>query len=603
MHYTSRQILFEEVGLSEALDKSHEAHESRIISSAQTALILICVVCGFFIVRSLEWELYGRVLTNSIAIVFTLCGIYALRVYGSLRLASMLSVFGLSITAGYAAYSSGGISNPAFFWLLLLPVIGGMIGMRTGAVFGSFCSIVVASILITMEKSFGAPPNLTPAGARAAQDLAHQIGQLISFSVTTFFLYKQVQATEDRIEMTVSALSEEVEARTEAEKNAARASEIKSQFLANMSHEIRTPMNGVLGALSLLDSSSLEDKQKEYVSIARSSSNTLMAVINDILDISKIESGHLDIESTSFSLDGLIRDMVQAMSFRANEKGIRFRCRSNIEHDPVMGDPVRVRQVMDNLVGNAIKFTEQGSVSIQATLKQDETGALRFTFAVEDTGIGIPEDLRSLLFVPFSQVESSTTRRFGGTGLGLSICKQLVSALGGDISVSSTAGEGSTFSFTIPLQKGDALADPLDSLHAELAKKMLPTSSEKSNTVPKVLLVEDNQINAKIAEAMLLPLGVSIDFAANGAEAVSMLVENGSAYQLVFMDCQMPVMDGYTAAAEIRRHSHLAKLPIIAMTANAMKGDREKCLAAGMSDYISKPIDPGVLSQKLEAWL
>ena len=600
MHYTSRQILFEEVGLSEALDKLHEAHKSRIISSAQTALILICVVCGFFIVRSLEWELYGRVLTNSIAIVFTLCGIYALRVHGSLRLASMLSVFGLSITAGYAAYSSGGISNPAFFWLLLLPVIGGMIGMRIGAVFGSFCSIVVASILIVIEKNYGAPPNLTPAGARAAQDLAHQIGQLISFSVTTFFLYKQVQATEDRIEMTVSALSEEVDARTKAEKSAARASEIKSQFLANMSHEIRTPMNGVLGALSLLDSSSLEDKQKEYVSIARSSSNTLMAVINDILDISKIESGHLNIESTSFSLDGLIRDMELAMSFRAKEKGIRFRCISDIDHDLVMGDPLRVRQVMDNLVGNAIKFTEQGSVSIQAALAPDGKGALRFTFAVEDTGIGIPEDLRSLLFVPFSQLESSTTRRFGGTGLGLSICKQLVAALGGDISVSSTAGEGSTFSFTVPLQKGEVFVDPSQ---AELAKEMLHTSSQKSNKVPKILLVEDNQINAKIAEAMLLPLGVSIDFAVNGEEALSMLLENGSAYQLVFMDCQMPVMDGYTAAAEIRRHAQLAKLPIIAMTANAMKGDREKCLAAGMSDYISKPIDPGVLSQMLDAWL
>jgi len=600
MHYTSRQILFEEVGLSEALDKLHEAHKSRIISSAQTALILICVVCGFFIVRSIEWELYGRVLTNSIAIVFTLCGIYALRVHGSLRLASMLSVFGLSITAGYAAYSSGGISNPAFFWLLLLPVIGGMIGMRIGAVFGSFCSIVVASILIVIEKNYGAPPNLTPAGARAAQDLAHQIGQLISFSVTTFFLYKQVQATEDRIEMTVSALSEEVDARTKAEKSAARASEIKSQFLANMSHEIRTPMNGVLGALSLLDSSSLEVKQKEYVSIARSSSNTLMAVINDILDISKIESGHLNIESTSFSLDGLIRDMELAMSFRAKEKGVRFHCISDIEHDLVMGDPLRVRQVMDNLVGNAIKFTEQGSVSIQAALAPDGKGALRFTFAVEDTGIGIPEDLRSLLFVPFSQLESSTTRRFGGTGLGLSICKQLVAALGGDISVSSTAGEGSTFSFTVPLQKGDAFVDPSQ---AELAKKMLHTSSQKSNKVPKILLVEDNQINAKIAEAMLLPLGVSIDFAVNGEEALSMLLENGSAYQLVFMDCQMPVMDGYTAAAEIRLHAQLAKLPIIAMTANAMKGDREKCLAVGMSDYISKPIDPDVLSQMLDAWL
>jgi len=594
-------IGLEGTGLSDALDQLHKAHESRIVSSAQTALILITIVCGFFIIRSITWELYGRVLTNSIAIGFTLSGIYFLRQHGARKIAAILSLLGISTAAGYAAYSSGGITNPAFFWLLILPILGGMIGARTGAIFGSFCSFVVGIILISIELYYGAPENLTPVDARVVQDLAHQIAQLISFALATFFLYQQIEVAEVRVAGTVNALSDEVDARTDAERHAARASEVKSQFLANMSHEIRTPMNGVLGALSLLENTGLKGRQSEYLDIARSSSNTLMVVINDILDISKIESGSLDIESTPFSLLGLIHDMEQSMSFRASEKEIAFRCVSDIAQDAVLGDPVRVRQVMDNLVGNAIKFTEHGEVFVRtrlAPVADDDT--LCLSFQVKDSGIGISSEQQSLLFIPFSQVEASTTRRFGGTGLGLSICKQLIEALGGEISVVSQLGEGSTFSFSIPLSRSETT---VDTSVTELAEKMRETNEKRSNIGARVLLVEDNQINATIAEAMLLPLGVEVDFAVNGAEAVAKLLEDEDPYQVVFMDCQMPVMDGYTATAEIRKHSQLAELPIIAMTANAMKGDREKCLAAGMNDYITKPIDPEVLARKLGEWL
>ena len=602
LHYTFVITGLEGIGLSDALDQLHKAHESRIVSSAQTALILITIVCGFFIIRSITWELYGRVLTNSIAIVFTLSGIYFLRQRGARKIAAILSLLGISTAAGYAAYSSGGITNPAFFWLLILPILGGMIGARSGAIFGSCCSFVVGCILISTELIYGVPENLTPVDARVMQDLAHQIAQLISFALATFFLYQQIEVAEVRVAGTVNALSDEVEARTDAEKHAARASEIKSQFLANMSHEIRTPMNGVLGALSLLENTGLKDRQSEYLDIARSSSNTLMVVINDILDISKIESGSLDIESTPFSLLSLIHDMEQSMSFRASEKGVELRCVSSIAQDAVLGDPVRMRQVMDNLVGNAIKFTSEGQVTIRATLApvSVDDGSFRLTFEVEDSGIGISSEQQSLLFVPFSQVEASTTRRFGGTGLGLSICKQLVEALGGEISVVSQPGEGSTFSFSIPLSRSETT---VDTSLTELAEKMWETNVKRSNIGARVLLVEDNQINATIAEAMLLPLGVEVDFAINGAEAIAKLLEDEGHYQVVFMDCQMPVMDGYSATAEIRKHSQFAELPIISMTANAMKGDREKCLAAGMNDYITKPIDPEVLARKLGEWL
>ena len=386
------------------------------------------------------------------------------------------------------------------------------------------------------------------------------------------------------------------EALRQARDTADAANRAKSQFLAVMSHELRTPLNGVLGMAQILMMADITEAERiDYARTINHSGQSLQTLLNDILDLSKIEAGRMELQVADFAPEQLLQETARLFAEAAGKKGLTITVdRPQLPFSSYRSDPLRLRQILINLVNNAVKFTEHGEIRLQVA-HDEMLGVLRFR--VSDSGIGIPPEKQAELFQPFSQVDDSFTRRYGGTGLGLAISRNLLQLMGGDIAVASQPGHGASFTFTLPAQAGTA------AVPSETAIEVAPASAAAAAAADCILLVDDNKINRKVVRTLLDKRGFRVREAEDGAQALALLAEGG--FSLVLMDCQMPVMDGYTATRLLRqREAELRqpRLPVIALTAAAFKNDREHCAAAGMDDFLSKPVVVEQLLAAIERW-
>ncbi|HEX4911651.1 MAG TPA: ATP-binding protein [Permianibacter sp.] len=467
--------------------------------------------------------------------------------------------------------------------------------LQVAFVLGCIALLVSFVIALVISRSISRPIQRLSQALRRIKDGSFEIRVLQHSGGEIGMLEADVNAMAEGLAAARQAEQEHMQGLLRAREAAEAANRAKSQFLANVSHELRTPMNGTLGMLQLLHETTLNNEQQEFVNTASESTEHLLRVINDILDFSKIEDGKLTLEQIWFDPEQLVRRCLTAFRNEARLKQIELKVEFAGEPLPVelLGDPTRIRQVLVNLIGNAIKFTEHGHVKVRAVLEPDNDSQLALTLQVEDTGIGIPEEKQALIFEAFTQADGSTTRRHGGTGLGLSISRQLVQLMRGELRVKSAPGVGSVFTCRLPCKYR---------LPGEQARPVAD-SDVPSVLRGRVLLVEDNIVNQTVTKGMLQRFGLSVDTATDGQLALQL--HANQAYDLILMDCQMPTMDGFETTRRIRQQEQTSgrHTPVVALTANAMEGDRERCLAAGMDDYLAKPISRDALSLCMQRWL
>ncbi|MEO0400502.1 MAG: ATP-binding protein [Pseudomonadota bacterium] len=523
------------------------------------------------------WSRYHMI--SLCTMLAVLAAVHSIRYFQSFIFFSVMTfVVLLGGVAATAGPSGSGVNTSVVFYVIITPIIAGFISGWRMALIGCVFSVTLIWHLTWISNyapgvGFEMDPvrNIERAWqATYALVLATVVG--CAFAASIFLAFEKLERTAER---------------------ARKAEQAKTQFLANMSHELRTPLNGVLGLTQSLHATPLNADQRHLLTTIEKSGDSLLAILNDILDLSKIDAGRVELTDSPFCLRKLVGDIGDVWRETAREKGLLLDLAvDDAVPARLLGDDVRIRQVITNLVSNALKFTEKGGVTVSA-YRDDGDVTSSVVIAVSDTGPGLPPESLAKIFQPFEQGDPDTTRKFGGTGLGLSICRNLAHIMGGDIDIRSEVGRGSTFEFRFPLLAADAPASPLDAETPEA-----PASLEGL----KILIVEDNQVNQMVVERLLEGLGASYDTANNGEEAIVRLTAEGAAYDAVLMDKHMPILDGVDATRRLRAmEGAFATLPIIACTADAMNGEREQLLDTGFTDFIAKPIRQEMLARIVSA--